>query len=100
MADSSSADQGAGQGGSSGAAALTQSKNYWPLFASKVRDELRWLPIKFECHLYGCDFADIEFHCEIYCELENKDATEDQLLDVGQSSMYKCPKALAALEKT
>ncbi|POS72236.1 hypothetical protein DHEL01_v209377 [Diaporthe helianthi] len=71
--------------------------DHWPLFTKKITPR-RWIPIKSEYRLYGCDFADISFRCELYCELENPGASEDQLLDTARSFMLKCPAALASLE--
>lgn len=73
--------------------------NHWPLFNSKVKDWKRWIPIKSECRLYGCDFADISFRCEVYCQLENPGSSESQLLDLARMFMVKCPAALESLSE-
>jgi hypothetical protein len=92
---SSSTSSGSGEdrtdssGSREAAASSAPEGDHWPLFTSKIKGSNRWIPIKSECRLYGCDFADISFRCEVYCKLEKPGASEDQLLDIARSFMLK-----------
>lgn len=81
-----------------GTASSEPEGDYWPHFDAKVKNQRRWAPIKAECKsgLYACDFADIMFRYEIYCELEHPDTSEQELLKFARGFMEKCWKSPAA----